>query len=128
MDAFTQLGVAAAIFVGGHFLLSSTPLRRTLVARIGEQPFRGLFSLVALASIVWMSMAYGDAVPGRTLYLKMNEFSHIPIPDDFSYFRCGRLCSDLDVLTEKKRRNMLIFQSFFEGRTSKDEYKMSCIK
>lgn len=68
MDAFTQLCVATVLFVGGHFLLSSTSLRGVLVRTLGEQPFRGLFSLLALASIVWMSMAYGDAAPGRTLY------------------------------------------------------------
>ena len=68
MDAFLQLCLATLIFVGGHFLFSSTPLRGVVVRRIGEGPFRGVYSVVALASIVWMSLSYSNAVPGREVY------------------------------------------------------------
>ena len=36
-------------FAGSHLTLSSLPVRRGLVARIGENAFRGLYSLVAFA-------------------------------------------------------------------------------
>ena len=50
--------IAACIaFVGGHFLLSH-PLRATLVARIGEKPFLGLYSLISFATLGWMAEAY----------------------------------------------------------------------
>jgi len=39
-------------FAGSHLLLSSLPVRRSLIARIGEGPFRGLYSLVAFAFFV----------------------------------------------------------------------------
>ena len=68
MDALLQLCLATLVFVGGHFLFSSTPLRGVVVGRIGEGPFRGIYSVVALASIVWMSSSYNDAVPGREVY------------------------------------------------------------
>ncbi len=68
MDAFTQLCVAALIFVGGHLLLSSKTVRGSIAAKLGERAFRIVYSVVALASIVWMSSAYNDAVPGREVY------------------------------------------------------------
>ncbi len=52
---------AAVIFVGGHFLLSSAAVRPLLVARFGEGPFRGFYSVVVLGSFVWMLFAYGAA-------------------------------------------------------------------
>ncbi|WP_294076196.1 NnrU family protein [Sphingomonas sp.] len=54
--------VACAAFVGTHFLLSH-PLRKPLVDRIGERPFLGLYSLVAIVTLAWMAHAYGRA-PG----------------------------------------------------------------
>lgn len=56
-----DLLLAVFAFVGGHFLLSSYPLREGLVKRLGIQPFRGVYSLVAGASFIWMILAYGAA-------------------------------------------------------------------
>ena len=47
----TVLVVGLILFFGMH-LVPSTPLRATLVERIGEDPFKGLFSLVSLAGFV----------------------------------------------------------------------------
>jgi len=52
---------ATATFVGGHFLLSSLPVRRPAVARLGEGPFRGLYSLAVGVAFAWMLLAYGQA-------------------------------------------------------------------
>lgn len=52
---------ATALFVGGHFLLSSAALRGALIARLGENVFRGFYSLVMLGSFTWMLFAYGAA-------------------------------------------------------------------
>jgi uncharacterized membrane protein len=56
----TMLIIACIVFVGGHILLSGTPMRGMIVKVIGETAFLGLFSVIALASIVWMSWAYAD--------------------------------------------------------------------
>lgn len=53
-----NLVLSAALFVGLHFLISSTPLRGALVARIGERPFLGLFSLISGVLIVWLVIAF----------------------------------------------------------------------
>jgi uncharacterized membrane protein len=52
------LALASAAFVGTHFLMSH-PLRQPLVGRIGEGPFRGLYSLVALVTFGAMIWVYG---------------------------------------------------------------------
>lgn len=58
--ALASLTAASIAFVGTHFLLSH-PLRAPLVARIGEGPFLGLYSLVALATFGWMVLAFRAA-------------------------------------------------------------------
>ena len=53
--------IAAAIaFVGTHFLLSH-PLRAPIARAIGERGFSVLYSLVALATFIWLVIAYRAA-------------------------------------------------------------------
>jgi len=66
MNALTSLAAASFAFVGSHFLLSH-PLRRPLVARVGEGPFLGLYSLVALATFGWLIWAALRS-PGEPLW------------------------------------------------------------
>jgi uncharacterized membrane protein len=54
----TALVLSTLLFVGLHFLISSTPLRGAIVARTGERAFLGLFSLLAGILIVWMVIAF----------------------------------------------------------------------
>jgi uncharacterized membrane protein len=56
-----HLAIATVLFVGSHFALSSPPVRKPLVAAIGERPFLGVYSLLSLVLIVWTVIAYGDA-------------------------------------------------------------------
>ena len=65
MTGMACLALASAAFVGTHFLLSH-PLRRPLVARMGEGPFRGLYSLVSLVTfglMIWVYGRMGDQAP-----------------------------------------------------------------
>src|SRR5207253_7436795 len=55
------LFAAALFFDGIHFLISGTAFRGKIVGLIGERPFQGLFSLMSLIGIVWLSRAYGQA-------------------------------------------------------------------
>ena len=45
-------------FAGSHLLLSHLPVRDRLVARLGAQPFQGLYSLVVLAFFVPLARVY----------------------------------------------------------------------
>ena len=60
-----SLGAAALFFVGIHLFIAGTSLRDRLVSGIGEGPYMGLFSLMSLAGITWLCMAYAsvDYVP-----------------------------------------------------------------
>ena len=52
---------AAIVFVGGHFALSSRPIRTKLVGRIGENAFVVLYSLIVAAALVWLAIAFNRA-------------------------------------------------------------------
>ena len=60
MDGTIMVAVAAAAFVGTHFLLSH-PLRSTLVKAIGAGGFMGVYALVAFATLGWTALAYRAA-------------------------------------------------------------------
>lgn len=69
--------LATAVFVGGHFALSSISIRVPLVRSLGEGPFRAFYSLFALAALVWTVMAY-NAAPYIELWPASPAFTHIP--------------------------------------------------
>lgn len=60
MEPVVSLALATAAFVGSHLVMSH-PLRPALVARLGERGFLGVYSLIALATLVWIIVAWGDA-------------------------------------------------------------------
>ena len=64
MEGAGLVVVAAVAFVGTHFLLSH-PLRRPLVAGLGERGFLGVYSLVAAATIAAVAWSY-SAAPATT--------------------------------------------------------------
>ena len=53
----TMLLLSAIAFVGTHFLFSH-PLRGPLVRATGEGAFVGIYSIIALVTIIWMVVAY----------------------------------------------------------------------
>ncbi|MGH8481921.1 MAG: NnrU family protein [Nevskiaceae bacterium] len=57
----TSLALAAAAFAAMHLLVSGTRVRDALVARLGEQPYRGLFSLASAVVLGWLIWAYAQA-------------------------------------------------------------------
>lgn len=57
MTLHEGLLLSAIAFVGTHFLLSH-PLRAPLVHAVGEGPFRGLYSLVAIITFALMVYSY----------------------------------------------------------------------
>lgn len=66
--AQTHLLAAAAFWLAIHIGLAGTPLRSRLVAAIGDNAFRGLFSVlsaVALGLLIW---TYGRASQPETFY------------------------------------------------------------
>jgi uncharacterized membrane protein len=73
-----HLALASLLFVGSHIVLSSGAVRPPLVAAIGEPLFRGLYSIVALALIVWMVMAY-NAAPDLGIWYPATGWRHVSL-------------------------------------------------
>lgn len=68
MTELWPLGLAALVFVGGHFLLSSNGLRGLLVRAIGEGPFLGVYSVIAAISLGGMIWAFVTLPYGPLLW------------------------------------------------------------
>jgi uncharacterized membrane protein len=59
MGAVGLIALWAALFLAGHFILSSDPVREAIAGAVGEQPFRGLYSLVALGTFIPLVVVFG---------------------------------------------------------------------
>ena len=81
------LFAASAAFLLTHFV-SSTPLRGALVKAMGEWPYRGLYSLVALLTLGWMIWAYGNA-PRELLWTGPRWLPAVVMPFAFVLIVCG---------------------------------------
>ncbi len=56
-----MLAAAVAVFVVSHLALSAAPLRGPAVARVGEWPFRIIYSTISLALFGWIVIAFAAA-------------------------------------------------------------------
>lgn len=61
IDDFLPLLLSTFAFTGGHFILSSAPIRTPIANAIGEGPFRAVYSVLMIAAIIWMVGAYNAA-------------------------------------------------------------------
>jgi len=59
---------AAAVWIILHLGIAGTALRGRLVQVLGERGFRAAFSLVSVANIIWLGLAWGAAGPVRVLW------------------------------------------------------------
>lgn len=79
-----MLGTANALiaatlaFVGGHFLLSSRPLRPAFQERLGERGFRLFYSAAMALALIWMIAAY-RAVPFIPVWEPAPVFAWVPL-------------------------------------------------
>jgi uncharacterized membrane protein len=53
-----SLALAAIYFAGLHLGIAGSPIRDRLVAAIGQNAYRGLFSAASLAGLIWLIVAY----------------------------------------------------------------------
>lgn len=83
----TMLMISTVAFLATHFI-ASTPLRPVLVNAMGEWPYRGAYSLVALLTLVWMIWAYGDA-PREQLWTGFRPIAVVVIPLALVLIACG---------------------------------------
>jgi len=81
------LVAATLVFLATHFV-ASTPLRPLIVNAIGEWPYRGAYSLVALVTLVWMGWAFANA-PREPLWAGIREIPYLVMPLAFMLIACG---------------------------------------
>lgn len=83
VSEFNELAAAAALFVCGHFLLSSQALRGRLIAAIGQIGYLALYSLFAIAAFAWMIWCYRLApyywIWGSPEWARMIVFAVVPV-------------------------------------------------
>ena len=84
-----SLALAAAIWVAVHIGIAGSPLRAAIAARLGDNGFRGLFSLISLASITLLIMAY-RAAPHIALWatppIALDALAFIMLPASMLFF------------------------------------------
>jgi uncharacterized membrane protein len=78
LETINGLIAATLAFAGGHFLLSSRPLRPFLIERYGERTFRLIYSVAIAAALIWMVAAYRGA-PFLPLWSPPAVFAWIPL-------------------------------------------------
>lgn len=74
-----MLVLATAVFLLTHFI-PSTPLRPALVRAIGENRYRGLYVLVAFATLGWMIWAFAHAPAQPLLWTPLRLAPLIVMP------------------------------------------------
>jgi len=99
----TELALAAAAFIATHFV-SSTPLRQALIRTLGERAYRGLYSLVALATLLWMIRAFAHA-PQAGLWPGLKLLPAVVMPFALVLLACGYRLNPTMVGAEKLLRN-----------------------
>lgn len=85
----TLLLVAALVFLGSHLLIAGTRLRDVLTGMMGEAAYLILYSLVSVAAIVWLVMAYRAVGDDVLLYDLGMGVRHLAIPAVLLAFLIG---------------------------------------
>lgn len=83
LSEFNDLAAASALFVCGHFVLSSLALRGRLIAALGQFGYLALYSLLAIAAFAWMIWCYRLApyywIWGSPHWARMIVFAVMPL-------------------------------------------------
>ena len=74
-----ELAIAAIVFVGSHFGISSTWVREDLVRRLGERAYVMLYSAVSLILLAWLIRAYSTVTNPLLEWERPRAFIVIPI-------------------------------------------------
>jgi uncharacterized membrane protein len=56
----TIMIIGLAVFLGSHTFVTMRPARKAVIARLGEGPYKALFSVVSLAGLVLIGWGFGQ--------------------------------------------------------------------
>ncbi len=74
----TDLFLAVGLFLATHAIPAARPLRNALIGMLGKGPYMVLYSLLSLAVIVWLGMAYA-AAPYVEIWPQENWMRWVPV-------------------------------------------------
>jgi uncharacterized membrane protein len=77
MDPVFAIGFWAALFIGTHLVISSATIRPWLAGRLGEQPYRGVYSLVALATFIPLVIVFSNHKHAGLMFWNLREVTPI---------------------------------------------------
>ena len=73
-----ELVLAAIAFTGSHMIMSHGAIRSGLIARLGLWPHRLVYSVIAIATLAWLVLAY-RAAPDQALFHAPIALKHMPL-------------------------------------------------
>ena len=100
-----ELALAGIAFVATHLGVSSTPLRGLLAGRIGERAYLGVYSLLALVTLVWLIVAYNHASHAQFLWASTQALREVPfivMPIAFAFMLGGFMTRNPTAVGQEK--------------------------
>ena len=89
MDVQQRLLIGWLLFGGTHILMSSLPVRSGLIGWIGLRGFKGAYSLVAFATLIFLAGTYwGHRHEGVMLFARPDWLRHVTEPIVLLAFLC----------------------------------------
>ncbi len=70
----TSIVLAALLFIGIHIFVSGTRVRDVLAARLSENGYLGLYSILSIVAVVWLCRAYSHHDSTIELWAVKSEF------------------------------------------------------
>jgi uncharacterized membrane protein len=77
MDPATLVGFWAVLFLGTHLAISSAAIRPRVVALIGEQPYRGVYSLVSFATFIPLVVVFANHKHAGAMLWNLRPFAPV---------------------------------------------------
>jgi uncharacterized membrane protein len=74
-----ELIFAGVLFVVAHLGISSTPLRVVLVRALGQRGYLGLYSLLAVVTLVYLIMTFNGASHAQFLWAPSAALRHVAV-------------------------------------------------
>jgi uncharacterized membrane protein len=100
-----ELALAGIAFVATHLGVSSTPLRALLAGRIGERPYLGVYSLLAVVTLMWLIVAYNHASHADFLWTPTPALRDVPfivMPIAFAFMLGGFMTRNPTAVGQEK--------------------------
>ena len=77
MDPVVLIGFWAALFLVTHLGVSSSAIRPRLVAAVGAQPYRGIYSLIGFATLIPLVIVFARNKHAGTMLWNLRDVAPV---------------------------------------------------